>query len=109
MRPLPACSFCVSILFSHARALVAVDVYLAVGDSYSQVSNCTFLAAQSWGRTGRGLLLAEALHGLRGHFGRLWLVRAKWWVGGLLTFTNEAVEDAMLASDREIECVGASG
>ena len=36
-------------------------VYLAVGDS------------------SRGLLLAEALHRLRGHFGRLWLVRARWW------------------------------
>lgn len=44
-----------------ARALATADAYLAVGDS------------------GRGLLLAEALHGLRGHFGRLWLVRARSW------------------------------
>jgi hypothetical protein len=46
---------------SRMRALAAVRSYLAVGDS------------------GRGLLLAEALNGLRGHFERLGLVRARSW------------------------------
>jgi hypothetical protein len=58
-----------------ARARGGCGAYLAVGDS------------------GGGLLLAEALHGLGGHFERLWLVRARSWEVRAVDLTFERLRD----------------
>jgi hypothetical protein len=60
----------------------------AMGDN---VSICFVVCGGSGSRTSRGLLLAEALHALGSHVGRLWDVRAvrRWaWICGCLVVSR---------------------
>lgn len=74
-----------------ARARGGCGAYLAVGDS------------------GGGLLLAEALHGLGGHFERLWLVRARSWEVRAVDLTFERLRGRGQSESWRVENrVGAS-